>query len=546
MDNQQVNIINLCLSAKSWLRVVDEVHYVAGAKFHTGKIEIDTLKGVVCIAIKVYDSFPLAKIEFYCTNHEGYGHQMSSGLLCLMATPASGLTDRLELELEKLWLWVEKYFINEEADAHFEYFKFANTLPIELIFEEDNVKEALKGVHGKFYYGLLNQFPQGDKAVKKTWLAFQLGGRKCRWTKSFLSGNVIGEYTGLWVRIDHPPVIVRNKATERWKELLPLLSFGQAQYIYDQAKLIRGQSGYTDKFMLCVGYEIPGDEGNEIHWDLLVVSFENFPYTPKKIKAGEYVPEDNGMDLAWCRTSNASYQRLFGRGKLSNALTESKVLIIGTGAIGSSLFISLVRGGCKNIHISEFDNIEPGNICRGQFSFKQSGNPKPYELYNYALSVSPYVELGFTAGLESMGKDNAGYPDQKKALNSFDFIFDCSTDKYVSIMLDEMDLKGTVINLSISNEANHMAVITGTGNIHVAKSDLYDRLIPGKQKPFFVATGCWHPTFHASYSDINILLHYAINEIDHKLEKGVAVSSFYISKSYNEFNSIVYEISYHV
>ena len=58
-------------------------------------------------------------------------------------------------------------------------------------------------------------------------------------------------------------------------------------------------------------------------------------------------------------------------------LTDDDILIIGTGAIGSSLYMSLLRGGCRKVTISDGDTIEPGNLCRAlHFSFFESGFKK--------------------------------------------------------------------------------------------------------------------------------------------------------------------------
>ena len=126
----------------------------------------------------------------------------------------------------------------------------------------------------------------------------------------------------------------------------------------------------------------------------------------------------------------------------------------------------------------------------------------------------------------------------------FDYIFDCTTDKYLSIMLDEMQIRGTIVNLSITNEAKQFVAVTGRGNIHLIKNNIYERLSPNEQ-PFYVATGCWSPTFKASFVDINVLLSYAIEEISKKLEDGKGINSFIISNETTQ-NNIQYKLEYNV
>lgn len=544
MDKQDVALINEIFQSKSWIRVAEKIDHGKNKPYHEGKIEIDTAKGTLIFEVRVAQDFPLAKIEFVCTSHKGQEHEMRSGLLCLTAAPAKNVIDRLELELEKLQLWVDKYFIKEEKDDHFEYYQFPTQRDIQMLFEEDEQKERPKSSYGKFNYGHLNEFKIGKKAFN-AWIAGDSGGRRNRWSETYQTMSK-GPFTGMWLCLSGHPIIQGRLAIDKWQDLLKLMSPAQTQFLYDEHKKIRTLSGYKDGFLLLLGYEINAGTATEMHWDMALVKFDDFPYTSQKISAGKYMPLDLGKDVDWCKTTNASYKRLFGRGKLTNKFTNSKILIVGTGAIGSSLFMALVRGGCTEIEISDLDDIDPGNVCRGQFSFKESFKPKIFELYNSAINISPYVSVGFSPGITAMKKDNKNYQGIKSSLMQMDYIFDCTTDKYLSIMLDEMDLRGQVINLSISDKANHLAVISGKGNIHTTKSNLYDKISTGKTEQFFVATGCWHPTFQAGYADINAELMFALNEMNQRLESGEPIRSFYISKNLNDAKSLIYEISYNV
>lgn len=92
-----------------------------------------------------------------------------------------------------------------------------------------------------------------------------------------------------------------------------------------------------------IGYKMPSSDMEfEITWDAIAVLYKDFPYSSEKIKNGEYRAKDLGSKINWCNSYNASYDRMFGRGKLCSNLTDKKILIIGTGAIGSSLLLSLL------------------------------------------------------------------------------------------------------------------------------------------------------------------------------------------------------------
>ena len=544
MEDSDLLLINSILKAKNWLVVTDEIVSSMETEGASGKIEIPTTKGTLILDVEVSENFPLGPISFICKNIKGYEHEMPSGLLCLLAAPASALEDRLELELEKLWAWVQRYYIEEQNDLHFDYYHFAKINTHTLIFEEDTTKPPIAGTFGKFKFASL-RLPLDKSKDENTWIATSLGSRDCRWSKTFLK-VIFGSYIGLWAYIKKAPVIQRRETVQTWDDLLNILSEAQTKFIYDQQAEMRKHTGVNGGFFLALGYDIPADQGTEIHWENIFIPFNKFPFTTVK-ENGKYYPSDLGFTVNWSKTLNASYGRVFGRGKLVDEICNSKILVIGTGAIGSNLVDLLVRGGVRTLDFHDSEQIEPGNICRGRFSFTETDNYKVGTIYYESIRINPYVEIDLGFSIKAIRKNHKDYKDAHKKLSAYDYIFDCSTDKYLSLMLDEMQLPGCLINLSISDEARQMAVITGTGNIHKIKNSFYNRISNGiTKKPFFVAQGCWHPTFKASMSDISLLVSYAVSEINLRLENGATVNSFFIQKEITPHFSINYKIDYHV
>jgi hypothetical protein len=312
---------------------------------------------------------------------------------------------------------------------------------------------------------------------------------------------------------------------------------------YEASRNYKRISFFNDGFVLAIGFNIPSETKTEIHWEIVFVPYANFPL---KLNGRKFELQSQGEKIQWCNTTNASYTRTFGRGSLSTKLTNSKILIIGIGAIGSSLFKTLVRGGARKITLSDGDVIEPGNICRGEFRFTDTNLNKASLLFLEGLKISPYVDLDSMGKLEPIRKENSLFSEVKKEYARFDIIFDCSTDKYLSVMLDRMNLPNRIINLSITDEANDLAVITGFSNIHLIKNALFSRIAPERPEQFYVATGCWGPTFRASYNDINLLLSQAIAEINNRLLADQEVNSFFITKRVSENQSISFKVDYNV
>ena len=357
LDNQDLDIINGILNSKPWLKVTEPISFMPNALIAGGKLEINTYKGPVMLTALFSPDFPLDRVEFYCTNHEGFEHEMNSGLLCLNAAPAVKIVDRLELELEKLAIWIDKYFLKEEKDDHFEYYEFPGAQKLQLIFDDSSEKGEIKSDFGRFKYVVLGTPDLNGTLQDMLWLAYDIGGRKGGWSETFLKIMVSGDYEGFWVKVAKHPVIRGRKTIAEWKDLLQSLSTQQQKFLYENFASLKGKSGDTEKFFVCIGYDIPAGQGFETHWDLVTISFDTFPYEPMKVRHSIFIPRDLGHKVMWATTYNSSYVRLFGRGKLSNVLTNSNILIAGTGAIGSSLYIALVRGGCKKITISDSKNL---------------------------------------------------------------------------------------------------------------------------------------------------------------------------------------------
>src|SRR5699024_10121381 len=81
---------------------------------------------------------------------------------------------------------------------------------------------------------------------------------------------------------------------------------------------------------------------------------------------------------------------------------------------------------------------------------------------------------------------------RKARLQAYDIIFDCTTDKYLSNILDQMNLSARIINLSISNKAKEFVCVTGSSNIISQKTKIYEKLDKDEeQEPFYPEVGCF-------------------------------------------------------
>jgi hypothetical protein len=96
--------------------------------------------------------------------------------------------------------------------------------------------------------------------------------------------------------------------------------------------------------------------------------------------------------------------------------------------------------------------------------------------------------------------------------------------------LDNLSLPGTVINISISNKARELVCVTGK-SISNDKQVIFEKLNQDENLLFYEGTGCWSPTFQASFFDINSLLNLAVKNISLKTINSERLQTFIIKQN---------------
>ena len=126
-------------------------------------------------------------------------------------------------------------------------------------------------------------------------------------------------------------------------------------------------------------------------------------------------------------------------------------------------------------------------------------------------------------------------------LNSYDIIFDCTTDNDLMYVLDQLSLNCDLINLSITNHARDL-VCAFHPNIYHPVNLLFSEILKNKTDDLYEPTGCWSPTFKASYNDINMLASCAMNKINRIYSQKDQKSNFIISSEEDQLSIKIKEI----
>lgn len=72
---------------------------------------------------------------------------------------------------------------------------------------------------------------------------------------------------------------------------------------------------------------------------------------------------------------------------------QAYVAVAGLGGLGSNVAIALARTGIGNLHLIDFDEVEPSNLNRQQYLIKHLGMSKTEALKQQIEEINPYIHV---------------------------------------------------------------------------------------------------------------------------------------------------------
>ena len=511
--------------------------------YKTFLIDVQTEEGQPPLQweVRIASFYPLKvdnseSIHFFNISLIAYPHIMRSGFLCLHTPKVENPKEQFKIDILRLKEWVDKYYVRKEKDEHYEELVVAHNLIGDIYYNflyTDTNKEFPKNDYGTVDLTMLVPGVHDGKRMD-TFLAntfhSKISGEEyvCQWGK----GNKKQmRFEGIYCFLEQAPSLYDKFVLELYNDMSSLFSWSQMQFLYKRSL----NKEEAQRVPLFCGYKIPN---GEMRWQVAMLKADDFPIKSEKVKCGGR-PIINHLYtktlIDWASSYNCSYDYFFGRGCLPSSLAEKKILIIGIGAIGSMVAKTLVRSGSKYLGLYDVDLKEPGNVCRSEYDFLSGISDKPYELSSILQSISPFVQCEISPkALDSWIKLTMGNDETKNAiqeiLNRYDIIFDCSTDDGMMYVLDKLNLRSKLINISISNHANELVCAMGN-NITETVKFIFTQIIKSDTLDMFYPTGCWSPTFKASYNDIAAKLQLALKHIIGMLTAIEPESSFYVSET---------------
>ena len=477
-------------------------------------------------------------IHFQNINMLDYPHIMEGGNLCMHPAEYDNAEKQFVNDLEQLKEWVEKYYVKGEKDSHYEHLVVNHNLIREHYYTfcfAETQEDFAEGDYGVLHYAVLPSGKKNDTAVvnyiaQKFISCLQVKKKElpCRISTSY---QELRSFEGAYCLLKSIPSEHDKFIIEDFDSIKRLFSQSQKNYIYNFVVSHREKYKF---FPLFCGYRIPG---SGVYWQAMMLFMDNLPIESVHVGTGRnriwFTDFKQGL-IQWAETIDISYKNFFGRGAMPEELANKKMLIMGIGAIGSIVAETLTRCGAKYLTLYDIDNKEPGNVCRSAYPFYTGVNEKTIDMENLLTQISPHVECASLKPIvDLVVKTYVAENENKSALanffNEYDVIFDCTTDNQLMRVMDSIGTKAELVNLSITNHAQDL-ICAFSPNVTETVLFVYSLLKRNTEIDMYNPTGCWNPTFKASYNDIECKLQTALKYIISMLSGINPVNDFYITE----------------
>lgn len=285
------------------------------------------------------------------------------------------------------------------------------------------------------------------------------------------------------------------------------------------------------------------DDG-KLDWYLIYAQQCNVKYEELSFDFGRYEYRTKHVQDIPLNTSIAKrikQDEFYGRGCLASGFINKKILLIGLGAIGSFLAETLVRGGIRDITLSDGDYVEAGNLCRASFEMNSIGDSKASALADKLERISPFCAVKqegewYENGLflcdykhgEFYG--NVNYDSQEKFLKEiekYDLIIDCTaSNELLHFLSYAVKLPTQLISVCITNHAKDCLFLSNTnGNVFEQRKHVLAKIEQDTDNFYVAGTGCYSPTFLASASDILPFTNLVVRKINKSLASTMPIIS---------------------
>ena len=535
----------------------------------TPQPNVGGLPASVCLRTVIPAEFPEEETAFYPVEAEARSHPhqcATSGKLCLSRDRAQARdARRLGVDIRSASEWIldaasgdlakpgQPYELPDFGRREGVELPAGTTKPFLFVEDEDtfHLWKDRVNQHGRLKFAF-SVYPRAGFALEFS----TAQGEYICCTKWPGAGN-LQEATaqGRWILLENL-CFERHRPPQTFGELALLCQQQAGIDFYEEMYQAWKQAAVGTAAMILVGYPIPQRYGEPvcmIHWQPLffpnkAADSKKFPGQAKKLLKGSRFWEmrralvyQPAAALPWGKSINVAAERLYARGGRQPVLREPDVALFGGGSVGGALAQTLARGGVDRLDIFDPESFEPGNACRHPLGGESFGLNKALQLAKDLGAANPLSRIrGHMVGapltpINQVGK-GSDYHKAWRALLGAELWIDCTGDDDALRWLSQQARKHRVALASIflTFRAEYLVVClsgkqTSCGRVFrlLTKAiqdgttplprTLFDP--PPPEEEIIEGAGCWHPTFPATNSQVNVLVNSAVEVLEELLQR---------------------------
>ena len=543
MRFSQEELLNT-ISSISYISNLQDLKFDKDLVIFSIAFNLEGLNEEITFEVTIHSQYPFKfsgseTIIFRNINLIKYSHVMSNGSVCFHNQHCVDFRQKLIQDFDAIKNWITKYIIKEEKDSHYEHL-IVNNGTFEgshYAYQFTDVKESFK----KGEFGTVSLKPLIDSPycqsrisnylVQSFTESLSFAIKNCGWNAHYIDSNQSEQ--GLYVFIKDAPAINDRFSFNNWNNFEDLINQEFLQYL--SRYIIGIRSTYNSKLPLplFIGFHT---KDRTTHWQVALININENIFEGSTDINGRPIYKLRNKSITWAITNNSSYSYFFGRGSFNERLTNSKILIIGVGAVGSNVAKTLTRCGCRDISLVDYDIKKPENICRSEYEFIYAYANKVDELRTLLYNISPFIDVDIIKGSLTQYIKIEAYARELAAgietiFSNYDYIFDCSTDDDLMYILDNLNVTADIINLSITNHAESLVCGVSPNTYNFVKHQ-FENILENDVEDLYNPIGCWSPTFKASYNDISTLVQFALKHIN-IMVSNKQLNSFVINQDNN-------------
>ncbi|PRO66472.1 HesA/MoeB/ThiF family protein [Alkalicoccus urumqiensis] len=356
--------------------------------------------------------------------------------------------------------------------------------------------------------------------------------RRVNWGNYPTQYEPVKKISGSWVILKEIPHIKPWQAPFTWGELTNICR-NQGVELLDILRKIKKSHNFKNKLahIILIGFPIKdklNEDYSEIFWKGVEISnsFDNSSNSKgtklniSNMTKNKHRININGQEqIKWMDSFNWSKKSVMSRGMLPKPINESKILIIGAGALGSSIGELLTRAGVEKLGIVDFDKLEMGNLTRHNLLLTEVGKSKAKELAERLNKTSVHGKVtAYSGTIKNNVEKNID------ELIKYNLILDCTGEDEVLEYLQQNSWpkKAQFISISLGFGGERLFIFSNYGfsfQYNFFRSLVDPWLLEERAKFEEVqlpreGLGCWHPLFPARIDDIWIMAATAIKTLE--------------------------------